>query len=446
MSATKYCDYAVIGRGAAGMAAAEAIRSLDADGRIVVFSDETHRFYSRPGLAYLLTGQIPEKLLFPQTKTNEDHIGAPHIHARVVELDPSQHQLQLEDGSTYTFRKALLATGARAVLPDIPGIKLDGVVTLDTLDDARRILKKARRARRAVVVGGGITALELAEGLASRGVETHYFLRRGRYWSNVLDEDEAKLVEERLIEEGIQIHHRTQIARIAAKRGRVAAVELDPPGIINCQIVAVAIGIRPRLDLARTAGLKIDRGILVDEHLRSSQPDIFAAGDAAQVYDPTMGEYVLDSLWWLAREQGRIAGTNMAGGDLDYQRTIPFNVTRIGGVTTTIIGAVGQDTDDDDLVSIARGDSQTWRHRPDAFAVEADSECNRLRLIVGQGTILGALIMGDQSLSRPLMHLIRDEIDIRPIRQRLLESKGDLSQLILDFIQSNSGSIHAHQA
>ncbi len=442
MSASNHIDYAIIGSGAAGMAAAEAIRALDVNGRIVVFSDETHQFYSRPGLAYLITGQIPEKQLFLHSGTERDQIGAAYIYSRVVELDPSQHKLQLEDGTIYTYRRALLATGAQAALPDIPGIGLEGVITLDTLDDARRILKMARKARRAVVVGGGITALELAEGLAARGVETHYLLRCGRYWSKVLDDDESKLVEERLIDEGIQIHHHTQIARIVGKKGRVASVELDPPGKLDCQIVAAAIGIRPRLDLAHAAKLKTDRGILVDECLRASQPDIYAAGDAAQVYDPTMGEYVLDSLWWLAREQGRIAGTNMAGGDLTYQRSIPFNVTRIGGLTTTIIGAVGQNVDDDDLISIARGDSQTWRHRPDAFAVEADSECNRLRLLVGQRTILGALVMGDQTLSRPLMNLIRNEVDIRPIRERLLSGQDDLARCILDFSHPSSEQAH----
>jgi NAD(P)H-nitrite reductase large subunit len=444
MTAAAHFDYAILGHGAAGLAAAEAIRARDPRGQIVVVSDEGHTFYSRPGLAYLLTGQVPEKQLFPRSKEEISAIGAVHLHRRAVAMDPSARQINFQDGSSVSYRTALLATGASAVVPDVPGIDLEGVVTLDTLDDARRILKKARKARRAVVVGGGITALELAEGLSARGVETHYLLRRDRYWSNVLDETESKLVENRLLDEGIRLHHRTNLTRILGNKGRVAGVELEPHRVIECQIVGVAIGIRPRLELAHSADLKTDRGILVDPYLRTSQADIYAAGDAAQVYDPVVGEHVLDSLWWIAREQGRIAGTNMAGGEVPYQRSIPFNVTRIGGLTTTIIGALGQGKIDEDLVSIARGDSQTWRHRPDAFAVEADAECNRLRLIVGQETILGALVMGDQSLSRPLMTLVRDEIDIRSIRDQLLAGQTDLSQLILNFVQDQAGSVHAN--
>ncbi|MGD8603808.1 MAG: FAD-dependent oxidoreductase [Anaerolineales bacterium] len=445
MTTAPHFDYAIIGQGAAGLAAAEAIRAEDSHSQIAIVSDEDHPYYSRPGLAYVLNGQVPEKQLFPRSKEDVAAIGAIHLHKRAIDLDPTNHQFAFDDGSSLSYRVALLATGAGAVLPDVPGIDLDGVVTLDTLDDARQILKKARKARRAIVVGGGITALELAEGLAARGVETHYLLRRDRYWSNVLDEAESKMVETRLIEEGIHLHHRTNLVRIIEHRGRVAGVELDPTGVLDCQIVAVAIGIRPRLALAQAAGLDTDRGILVDPHMRTSQADLYAAGDVAQVYDPVVGEHVLDSLWWLAREQGRIAGANMTGGEVPYQRSLPFNVTRIGGLTTTIIGALGQGRDDEDLVSIARGDSQTWRHRPDAFAVEADAESNRLRLIVGARSILGALVMGDQTLSRPLMSLVREEIDIRPIREQLLAGQTDLSQLILDFMQKQAGSGHAIQ-
>ncbi len=445
MTAAHHFDYVIIGQGAAGLAAAEAIRAGDPGGQIAIVSDEPHAYYSRPGLAYMLTGQVPEKHLFPRSTEDLAAIGAIHMHKRVVGLDPSAHQLTFQDGTSLSYRLALLATGASAVLPNVPGIGLEGVVTLDTLDDARHILKRARKARRAVVVGGGITALELAEGLATRGVETHYLLRRDRYWSNVLDEAESTLVEHRLIEEGIRLHHGTNLVRILGKKGRVTGVELDPAGSIDCQMVGIAIGIRPRLELAATAGLDTDRGILVDPYFRTSQADIFAAGDVAQVYDPVTGEYVLDSLWWLAQEQGRIAGANMAGGQVPYQRSLPFNVTRIGGLTTTIIGSLGQGKVDEDLISIARGDSQTWRHRPDAFAVETEAECNRVRLLVGQRSILGALVMGDQSLSRPLMTLVRDEIDIRPIRDQLLAGQTDLSQVILHFMQDQAGSAHANK-
>jgi NADPH-dependent 2,4-dienoyl-CoA reductase/sulfur reductase-like enzyme len=295
-----------------------------------------------------------------------------------------------------------------------------------------------------VVVGGGITALELAEGLAAQGVETHYFLRRERYWSGVLEAEESALVEERLQEEGIRIHRNTEVSAVVGRRGRVSGVETESGERIECQILAVAVGIRPRLELAKSAGLACDRGIRVDEGLQSSLPDIFAAGDAAEVRDPVTGEYNLDSLWWIALAQGRIAGQNMAGGRAQHARGVPFNVTRLGGLTTTILGTVGQGGRDEDLVSIARGDSNSWREPGDGITIESAPAQSRIRLLVGPRKIVGAVIMGDQSLSRPLQELIRTEVEVTPVREELLahpeRSVGTLTAFWRSWSEANHGA------
>ncbi len=425
--------YLIIGTGAAGMAAAERLRLTDPRAEITLVGEEPHPFYSRPGLAYLLLGHIPEGQLFPRPKDHFRKLRIRRLHARATWIDAAAHLVGLHDGTRLPYDVLLLATGARAARPQVPGMDLEGVVTLDTLADCRCILRLARRARRAVVVGGGITALELAEGLAARGVETHYLLRRDRYWGRVLDPVESRLVEGRLEHGGVRIHRRTQILEVYGRKGRVHAVETNHGRLIKCQMVAAAIGIRPRLELAITGGLAVDRGILVDEFMRTSAQEVFAAGDVAQVYDPQSGEHKLDSLWWVALEQGRAAADNMLGLARPYHKGVPFNVTRIGGLTTTIIGAVGQSEEDQDLVTITRGDSETWRDRPDAFAVEASAACSRLRLLVGRRHIVGALIMGDQTLSRPLQDLIGCKVDIAPIRERLLHESVDLCALILEY-------------
>jgi NAD(P)H-nitrite reductase large subunit len=306
------------------------------------------------------------------------------------------------------------------------------VVKLDNLADARSMIQSARKARSAVVVGGGITALEIVEGLVARGVKVHYFLRGERYWSNVLDKTEARIVENRLKEEGVNIHYHTELGEIIGKRGKVTGVLTKEGARIKCKMVAIAIGIRPRTELAVTAGLKTERGILVSEHLQTSAPDIFAAGDVAQVYDPHSGQSVVDSLWGPARAQGHAAGLNMAGSPTPYRKIVPFNVTRLAGLTTTIIGTVGNGNDPD-LIGIARGDSETWRQLPDALAAQSNFRVNRLRIMVGTETLLGAIVMGDQKLSQPLYHLIRDRADIRPICDHLLNPKSNLGDLIADF-------------
>ena len=192
--------------GAAGIAAAEAIRSHDAKGEILLASEDVHGYYSRPGLAYYLTGKVPEEMLHPLTEHDFHRLNLRRLQAYVTALHPEAHRVEVAQGKSLAYDRLLIATGSIATQPSLPGADLEGVVKLDNLDDARQILDRGRRARVAVVMGGGITALEIVEGLRALRIRTHYFIRRDRYWSNVLDETESRIVEHRLQEEGVQIH------------------------------------------------------------------------------------------------------------------------------------------------------------------------------------------------------------------------------------------------
>jgi len=339
--------------------------------------------------------------------------------ARADQVQTDRHQVSLANGKILRYDRLLLATGSTAVPADFPGHDLAGVVKLDDLDDARRILKLAGRKKTAVVIGGGITALELVEGLRSRGAKVHYLLRGERYWANVLDEIESQLVADRLRDEGVVLHTHTQVKQAVGKRGQLAGVETEGGEKIGCHILAVAIGVRPRLELARSAGFQIERGIVVDEYLRTSAPDVYAAGDVAQVTDPRSGRSTLDVLWSTALAQGRAAGQNMAGAQVPYVKAVPMNVTQLAGLVTTIIGAVGSGRDAD-LVTISRGDSESWRLLPQAWVVSDQHEVNRVRLLLDERRIVGAVVMGDQVWARPLHQLIAAQADITPIRAALL--------------------------
>jgi NAD(P)H-nitrite reductase large subunit len=424
--------FVIIGTGVAGISAAETIRRKNPAADILVIGDEKHGFYSRPGLAYYLTGELNEQHLYPYSRQDFERLNLQPLRARVTRIHPLDHKIQLHDGALVPYDRLLIATGAQAARITTPGADLEGVVKLDNLDDAQHILSQIRRTRAAVVVGGGITALEIVEGFRQRRISTHYFLRRDRYWGNVLDETESRIVERRLEEEGVHIHYHTELAEIHGRRGRVESVRTQDGRVIKCGIVAVAIGIRPRKELAVEAGVKTDRGILVNECLQTSQDHIFAAGDVAQVYDPFTNRHVLDSLWGPAREQGRVAALNMIGEQAVYHKDVAFNVTRLAGLTTTIVGRVSSGTDED-LIGIARGDSETWRQPPDAIAAQDDFDVNRLRLLVGARTLTGAVVMGDQSLSRAIHHLIKDRIDISSIRTKLLQADAPIADLIADF-------------
>ena len=420
--------YVIIGTGVCGMAAIEGIRSVDTTGDVTLIGDDPHGYYSRPGLAYYLTGEVPDKQLFPQMADHFRKLRYRYVKGRVTRVSPSDHRVDLQNGSALTYDRLLLAVGAHATPLTIPGAQLSGVLKLDHLDDARQIMKVARRGKTAAVVGGGITALELVEGLLARGVKVNYLIRGDRYWSNVLDAHESKIVEQRLKEEGVQIHYHAEVVEIQG-HNRVQQVRLLDGRFLRCDMVAYAIGIQPRIELARAAGLAVDRGVLVNQYMCSNIDNVFAAGDVAQVYDPHVGRSILDSLWTPAREQGYVAGLNMAGQQRAYVKSIPFNVTRLAGLTTTIIGAVGSGRDED-LVGIARGDSETWRELPHAMMAQAGFDVNHVRLLVGEWNLLGAVVMGDQKLSLPLEKMIENDADISGIRSQLLSPGAPITDIL----------------
>lgn len=424
--------YVIIGSGVAGISAIEAIRSTDATGEVAMFGDDPHGYYSRPGLAYYLTGELHDKALFPRSAEDYRRMNFRYLREHVTGIDRDRHMVQVGSKGTLAYDKLLISVGAQAMPLEAPGADLNGVLKLDHMEDAKRILTFARRGKTAVVIGGGITALELVEGLIARGMKVHYLLRGDRYWANVLDENESKIVEHSLAEEGVKLHYHAELQEVVGRNKSVAGVRLKDGSSIKCELVAYAIGIRPRLGLAKQAGLKVERGILVNEYLQTSDPDIYAAGDVAQVYDPATGQAVLDSLWQPARQQGYAAGLNMAGQPTAYVKAVPFNVTRLAGLTTTIIGMVGKGRDED-LVGIARGDSETWRQLPDAISAQTGFEVNRLRVLVGERTLLGAVVMGDQKLSFPLEKIITEKMDISPIRERLLSHDARVADVIAEY-------------
>ena len=177
------CRYVIIGSGVAGLSAAQAIRDRDSSGHLTIVGDDPDGYYSRPGLAYYLNRTLPERQLFPRSASDLHQLIPNRVQARVTHLLPGKHELVLAGGRHLSYDRLLLATGSRAAPGDFPGNDLHGLVTLYTLEDVRRIFKLVKHTRTAVVIGGGIIALELAEGLAAHGMQVHYFSRGDRFWS-----------------------------------------------------------------------------------------------------------------------------------------------------------------------------------------------------------------------------------------------------------------------
>jgi len=422
----------IVGSGVAGVAAVEAIRSVDKSGEITLIGNDPHGHYSRPGLAYYLSGEIPDRALFSRKSGDFQKLRIRYLKGHVKQVLRDQHCLEVDEHVYVSYDRLLLSLGAYATPLEVPGSQLEGVFKLDHLGDAHRIIKSARRGRTAVVVGGGITALELVEGFVARGMKVHYLMRGDRYWGNVLDFQESRIVEQRLEQKGVDLHYHSEIVEITAERNRVSAVHLKDGRGLRCDLLGYAIGVQPQTHLAKQACLRVDRGILVNEYMQTNDPYIYAAGDVAQIYDPLSRRSVIESLWTPAREQGTAAGLNMAGSRKAYIKSVPFNVTRLAGLTTTIIGTVGHGQDQD-LLGIARGDSETWRQLPDIMVAQSGFEVNSLRLMVGKQTLLGAVVLGDQTLSMPLQKMIANRVNISSIRDSLLSPNANISDILAGF-------------
>lgn len=433
--------YLIIGNGAAGVSAAEAIRKLDKNGRISIVTDEPTPLYSRPGIAYYLLGRVSREQLMTRTAAfyQEHHFDL--INGRIQHLDLHKRIAILHDNRHLHYDVVLLATGSSATPPSFPGHELDGVLTFDTLADADRVVKVGRKAKTAVIVGGGITAMELAEGLHHQHCKTHMLQRRDRLWPRLFDADEAAIVEQAVIKQGINLHYREEIASAWGKRGKLAGITLKSGKEMKCQALGVAIGVRPNVELVQKTAVSIERGVLVNEYMQTNAPTLFAAGDVAQAYDRWTKTHQLDVLWASAINEGRVAGANMvavANGHAPtthYQKGSPFNATLLFGIHITVIGRMGSpsDMDQDRLAThLSRGSSQVWT-TPFAEHVHSawdNDGTNRLRLAIENNRLIGALIMGDQSLADPLRHLIENDVDLGKKGAMLLNANGRLPQLI----------------
>jgi NAD(P)H-nitrite reductase large subunit len=430
--------YLILGNGAAGATAAEEIRQRDTAGEITILSAERHPMYSRPGLAYVVINEIPASQVIAR---QPEWYAARHIrvaHGTAAKVDPGAHRVHLLSGQALAYDRLLIATGARAVPLPYPGASLDGILYLDTLDGTTDFLKRAKRAKRAVVIGGGITALEMAEGLAHHKVETHYFVRRDTLWSVVFNAEESRLLAERMEAHGVRLHYNTEISEVLSdKHKRVAGVRLSNGQSFACDLLGAGIGVKPQIDLVRDTAVKIDKAILVNEYLETSAPDVYAAGDCAQIWDRWTKLHLLDVLWPTAIAAGRVAGANLAGGREVYLKATPFNACLLFGLHITAVGQLGGTRDEAEpevFQHISRGASEIWATRPHAYdSAWSRTGPNTLRLALSGNRLVGALLIGDQTLADPVRDLIDLQADIRPLRPYLATGGPELAERLRDF-------------
>jgi NADPH-dependent 2,4-dienoyl-CoA reductase/sulfur reductase-like enzyme/nitrite reductase/ring-hydroxylating ferredoxin subunit len=325
---------AIVGAGAAGESAAETLRREGYDGEILLFGADEALPVDRPNLSKdYLAGAAPEEWLplRPPSFFGEQKI-ALSLGARVTAIDPAARRLTLTDGREVAWDALLLATGADPVRPRLPGAELAHVHTLRTLADSRDIIARATRVKRAVVIGASFIGMEVAASLRARGLEVHVVAPEQTPFERTLGPELGDFLRGVHAEHDVHFHLGQTAASVDAQ-----SVVLSGGERLSADLVVLGVGVTPSLDLAKAAGLAIDRGIVVDDRLRTSAPGVFAAGDVARFpYAPT-GESVRIEHWVVAQRMGSTAAMNILGRDVAFTSP-PFFWTTQYDVTVSYVG------------------------------------------------------------------------------------------------------------
>lgn len=322
----KAYEYVIIGGGLAGGRAADGIRKVDTEGSVALVTGEDHPPYERPPLS---KGYLTGKRGLDRVYLRED---SHYIENRIVvisgvratKVDVGARSVVLEDDSVLGYAKLLLATGARAWRLPLPGNDLPGVFTLRTINDADAIREAAKPGKQALVVGGSFIGSEVAASLVQLGVGVTMVFPELRLLGKIVPQELSDFLHEKYETNGVHIHPGAKPDRLEGS-GRVERAVLGNGEKLDVDLVVMGVGVRLDTGLARDAGLEMDDGgaVIVDEMLRSSGPNVYAAGDIAAWPDPTFGKRLRVEHWNVARTQGARAGRNMAGEEKPY-RTLPY--------------------------------------------------------------------------------------------------------------------------
>ncbi len=371
-------QFVIVGGGVAGITAAMDLARREL-GEVHVYTDEEYPYYYRPMLTEFLAGTVTmDRLLRHPPDWYAERGVQQHLDTKVVKLDPQGKTITLEDGTVVPYDKLLLAMGSLPSLPPIEGIRKPGVYTWRTLEDTLEIEKAAATCSSTVVIGGGLLGLEAARGLRSfcgKVTVLEYF---PRLLPKQLDEEGAALLQRFVKSLGLDVVVGARTQEIVGEP-RATGVRLKDGQEFPAQTILVAAGVRSNVELAADAGIEVEKGVVVDDHMATSAPDVFAAGDVA----------VYKGYSWaiapIAQAQSRVAAANMVGEETVYDVVLPSTTLKVVGIDVASVGMVNPETEE----------YEEFRH--------VDDEAGTYKKIVlRDGTIAGAIIINDKVLARDL--------------------------------------------
>src|SRR2546428_2281745 len=411
----------IIGNGIAGVTAAETLRAEDALCSITVVAEDLLPVFYRPGVKDYLGGRMTEEKLWASPAAFYQVQRIRFVPGRVHGIHTIQHFVQLQDGRRIYYHKLLLANGARPRHLSCSGLNLAGVSTLRTVADYQEILRRLSYIDRVVITGSGTLALESAETLRQRGYEVTHLLRGTILWSEVLDPvaSDMVLLEER--RDGIDVRTGEEIAEIVGKNGQVAQVITTGRERIPCEMVLIAIGIEPLVNFIRASGVAGGRGVRVDNGLRTSAADIYAAGDVVETPDEFTGRTRVLGQWFPAVQQAQVAAYNMLGlfspghpfypgspGEARATFTNYYNATFLYGLDFLSVGLTTRPSTDYQEI-IADPQPRTYR-----------------KVILKNGVIVGALLLGDRTHGLAFKRAIDHRVKLAPVANQLFTAEFNL--------------------
>jgi NADPH-dependent 2,4-dienoyl-CoA reductase/sulfur reductase-like enzyme len=411
--------YVIVGNGVCGMEAALGLRGREKGARITLVSDEHDHFFSRPALMYVFAGQTSLRDTEPYDRGLYERLGFERVGGRVAALEPAGRSLRLEGGSRLSYERLLLAVGSKARAAPWPGSAGPGLHAFVTLSDLEALHREARKGMRAVVVGGGLIGVEVAEILHARGLHVTFLVRENWYFPLALDRNEAEMVGEHMRGHGIDVRLGVNVDEVLrGEGGRLRGVKVAGAEV-PADLVVSAIGVVPNTDFLAGSGLALSKGgaVEVDDALRTSLPDVWAAGDCANVLWAD-GSRRPEQLWYTARDQGRLAARSMLGDAVVYRRGTWYNSAKFFDLEYTTVGWVPVLLNWDNTPLDPGPDVKTWFQRPPGQFVSQ-------RIVVKGDRVVGFNFLGTRWNHAPLMEWIEERRGLSFVLEHLHEAQFD---------------------
>jgi NADPH-dependent 2,4-dienoyl-CoA reductase/sulfur reductase-like enzyme len=411
--------HVIIGAGPSGVVAAETLRKTDPTAEIVLIGGEPEPPYSRMAIPYYLVNKVGEEGTYLRDPGHYQTQQIRYIARRVASIDSQSKEIVLDDDSSLSYDKLLIATGSYPISPPIEGIDLPGVHACWTLEDARQIILLAKQGANVVLMGAGFIGCIILESLKLRGVNLSVIEMGDRMVPRMMDEKAGGLLKKWCIEKGVNVLTSTKITAIK-KEGDSLLVSLDNGKNLPADLLITATGVKSNIAFLKGSGIKTKDGIVVDNYLRTSVADIYASGDVAQAKDLSTGEYHVQAIQPTAVDHGRIAALNMAGRQVEHNGNINMNVLDTLGLISHSFG-LWMGVDGGDSVEIYNPDAYKYLNL--RFGIGSDAD-----------VLVGASMLGAAQHIGVIRGLIESKTHLKDWKERLMQ---DPTRIMEAYLSSN---------